>query len=180
MAKFTASSLGLTIEAPVNTKEVEVSFYDLLDGEVKSDLISKNAVASQVLADMKAQVSAIRAAAWEQVRALVEPAAEELILSHLVGIDAIEAGGKVYNLLEAVERRFELFCSGAEKQYKERYASYTLKDGTVRWNEPELVEELEALRAALPEGLDGMYITKQRAIAAKAMSYQTNAKTLNV
>jgi hypothetical protein len=185
VAKFSASSLGIVIDATRNTKEVEVNFYDLLASEVRSSLISENAVASEVLADVRAQVKALESAAWEQVKALLEPAAEALVLGHLVGINAIAAGENVYDLLEAVNRQFELFTEGKGATFEvapKGWKSYTVNEGKdTRWLPAAKCDELQALRAALPEGFLGMPIAKQRTIAAKAMAYEApNTKTFTV
>lgn len=188
VAKFSASSLGITLDAARNTtQEVEVNFYDLLASDARSSLISESEDASAVLAEMRAQVKALESAAWEQVKAQLEPAAEALVLGHLVGINAISAGENVYNLLEAVNRQYELFTLGKGATFEvapKGWKSYTVKtaDGpALRWLEASLVDELEALRAALPEGFLGMSIAKQRTIAAKAMSYEApNTKTFTV
>jgi hypothetical protein len=106
------------------------------------------------------------------------------VLRHLAGINAISAGENVYNLLEAVNRQYELFIAGKGATFEvapKGWKSYTLKDGTVRWLEASQVDELQALRAALPEGFLGMSIAKQRTIAAKAMAYDpTSTKTVTV
>ena len=184
MAKFSASSLGITIDTTSNTQEVEVNFYSLLASEVRSTLIKENATASEVLAAMRDQVRALESSAWEQVKALLEPAAEALVLGHLVGINAISAGENVYDLLEAVNRQFVLFDEGKKAVFEvapKGWKEYKLKDGTSRWLEAAKCDELQALRAALPEGFLGMPIAKQRTIAAKAMAYEApNTKTFTV
>jgi hypothetical protein len=187
VAKFSASSLGIVLDTTVNTKEVEVNFYDLIDSTTRSSLIKENANASDILAAMRDQVRALESSAWEQVKALLEPAAEALVLGHLVGINAISAGENVYTLLEAVNRQYELFTLGKQGTFIEvpkGWASYTVKtsDGPAeRWLAAPLVEELEAIRAALPEGFLGMSIAKQRTLAAKAMAYEApNTKTFTV
>lgn len=187
MAKFSASTLGIKIDTTVNTQEVEVNFYDLIDSTTRSALIRESEVASELLAEMRAQVKAIESAVWTQVQAILEPKAEALVLGHLVGIDAIAAGDKVYNLLEAVNRLYELFILGKNASFQtppKGWASYQVKTSNGsedRWLEASLVEELEAIRAALPEGFSGMSIAKQRTLAAKAMAYVApNTKTVTV
>ena len=185
MAKFTASSLGIVLDATSNTEEVEVNFWDVIASEVRSDLIRKNETADGVLAAMKAQVKALESEAWEQVKALLEPAAERIVLGHLAGINAISAGEHVYNLLEAVNRQFALFTKGKNAQFDvapKGWKSYTVNDGKdTRWLPEAETVELEALRKALPEGFLGMPIAKQRTIAAKAMAYDpTSTKTFTV
>jgi hypothetical protein len=187
VAKFSAASLGIIIDTTVNTEEVEVNFYDLIASDARSSLIKESAQATETLAAMRAQVKAIESAAWEQVHAMLEPQAEAYVLKSLAGYDAISAGENVYNLLEAVNRLYELFIAGKNATFDnppKGWKSYSVKTSNGsedRWLEASLVDELEALRDALPEAFPGMSIGKQRTLARKAMAYNASStKTISV
>jgi hypothetical protein len=177
MAKFDMDFLGLE-DLTGNTQEVEISFYDLLDKTVKANIRSNN----QEFKDIMSK-------AWAEARLVLEPIAEAMVLRKLAGINAIEAGGNVYTLAEALERQFELFKQGKAAKFPKGkepkgWKSYTVEttdknDDGVRWLPAAQTDELEALRSKL--GIfNGMSIAKQRTLAAKAASYGTNTKSLEL